>query len=210
MGVTRLFIEWFTTKKPKFLGLPDRLRRRRHDHAAGRGLRDAGQRRAIGIIAGGVCLWAVGLKNKLQWDDAPLTCGGARRGRLGILLLGVVRQRRGEPAGADVACSPATPKFFSWSQCGAVAFSSASGVRVHADGMLWFIDRVTPVKVADGVEERGLDDAARRRRTSPERSEISFLVCRRRPLPVSGSGRPAFRGGFRSRSSFRAPGPAAC
>ena len=32
------------------------------------------------------------------------------------------------------------------------------GLRLHL-GMLWLIDRITPVKVAEGAEEIGLDEA---------------------------------------------------
>ena len=44
----------------------------------------------IGLIAGGVCLYAVELKNKLQWDDA-LDVWGAHGvgGFLGIVLCGI-------------------------------------------------------------------------------------------------------------------------
>ena len=41
-------------------------------------------------------------------------------------------------------------------QLAATAISSVWAF-VFTYGMLWLIDRITPVKVADGVEETGLD-----------------------------------------------------
>ena len=49
------------------------------------------------------------------------------------------------------------PSFF-FKQCVAVVFSSVWAF-VFTLFMLWLIDRVTPVKVAEGVEEEGLDSS---------------------------------------------------
>ena len=49
------------------------------------------------------------------------------------------------------------PRFF-FIQLGAVLFSSIWAF-VFTLGMLWLIDRITPVKVAEGAEEIGLDEA---------------------------------------------------
>ena len=156
-GVTWLFIEWFTTKKPKFLGLLTGSVAGLATITPAAGYVTPASAALIGISAGGVCFMAVGLKNKLQWDDA-LDVWGVHGvgGFIGILLLGVFGSVAVNPAGADGLLAGNT-KFF-LVQCGAVAFSSAWAF-VFTYGMLWLIDRVTPVKVADGVEERGLDDA---------------------------------------------------
>ena len=56
-----------------------------------------------------------------------------------------------------MACSPAIPAFF----LKQVARSSVSSVWAFAFtyGMLWLIDRITPVKVEPAAEEAGLDAA---------------------------------------------------
>ncbi len=156
-GVTWLFIEWFTTKKPKFLGLLTGSVAGLATITPAAGFVTPGSAAMIGIIAGGVCFFAVALKNKLQWDDA-LDVWGVHGvgGFIGIILLGIFGSTAFNPAGADGLLYGNT-KFF-LVQCGAVAFSSAWAF-VFTYGMLWLIDRVTPVKVGEGVEERGLDDA---------------------------------------------------
>ena len=75
---------------------------------------------------------------------------------LGIVFLGLV---------ADKACNPAIVTnglligggfgFFG-KQLAAVALSSVWAF-AFTYGMLWIIDHITPVKVAEGVEETGLD-----------------------------------------------------
>ena len=109
----------------------------------------------IGIVSGIVCFYAVALKNRLQWDDA-LDVWGVHGvgGFIGIVMLGMFATRAYNPNGADGLFS-GNPAFF-LKQCAAVLFSSVWAF-VFTLGMLWLIDRVTPVKLAGGVEEEGLD-----------------------------------------------------
>jgi len=111
----------------------------------------------IGTVSGVVCFYAVALKNRLQWDDA-LDVWGVHGvgGFLGIVLLGVFATRAFNPNGADGLLA-GNPSFF-FKQCVAVVFSSVWAF-VFTLFMLWLIDRVTPVKVAEGVEEEGLDSS---------------------------------------------------
>jgi len=77
-------------------------------------------------------------------------------GFLGIVLLGVFATTAFNPAGTDglIAGNGA----FFLKQLVAVAVSSAWAV-AFTYGMLWLIDRVTPVKVDAAAEEGGLDAA---------------------------------------------------
>jgi Amt family ammonium transporter len=109
----------------------------------------------IGSISGLVCYGAVALKNRLHWDDA-LDVWGVHGvgGFLGIVLLGVFATTAFNPAGTDgLLAGNAT---FLGKQVAAVVLSSiwAFGFTF---GMLWLINRVTPVKVTSDEEEAGLD-----------------------------------------------------
>ena len=111
----------------------------------------------IGIIAGVVCYFAVALKNRLKWDDA-LDVWGVHGvgGALGIVLLGVFATTAFNPGGANGLIG-GNPSFF-LKQLVAIALSSIWAF-CFTYGMLWLIDRVTPVKVGQTAEERGLDEA---------------------------------------------------
>ena len=109
----------------------------------------------IGIVSGAVCYYAVALKNRLKLDDA-LDVWGVHGvgGFLGIVLLGVFATTAFNPAGTDGLLS-GNFAFFG-KQVAAVVMGSlwAFGFTY---GMLWLIDRVTPVRVSQEVEEGGLD-----------------------------------------------------
>jgi len=77
-------------------------------------------------------------------------------GALGIILLGVFATKAYNSAGADGLLA-GNPTFFI-RQCLAVALSSVWAF-VFTLGMLWLIDRVTPVRVEAAHEEMGLDEA---------------------------------------------------
>ena len=111
----------------------------------------------IGIVAGGVCYFAVALKNHLRWDDA-LDVWGVHGvgGALGIVLLGVFASTAFNPQGANGLIA-GNWTFFG-KQLVAIVLSSVWAF-AFTYGMLWLIDRVTPVKVAPQDEESGLDAA---------------------------------------------------
>jgi Amt family ammonium transporter len=109
----------------------------------------------IGIASGVVCYGAVSLKNRLHWDDA-LDVWGVHGvgGFLGIVMLGVLATTTFNPAGTNGLLA-GNPEFF-LRQLVAVAISSVWAFG-FTYGMLWLIDRVTPVRVSEDVEARGLD-----------------------------------------------------
>src|SRR5580692_9118470 len=100
----------------------------------------------IGIASGFVCYFAVALKNRLQWDDA-LDVWGVHGvgGALGIVLLGVFASTAFNSQGADGLLA-GNWSFFG-KQLAAIVLSSVWAF-AFTYGMLWLIDRVTPVKVA--------------------------------------------------------------
>jgi Amt family ammonium transporter len=110
----------------------------------------------IGIVSGVVCFYAVALKNRLAWDDA-LDVWGVHGvgGFLGIVLCGIFASRAFNPAGTD-GLLHGDPHFF-FVQCLAVVISSAWAF-IFTYGMLWIIDRITPVKVSANTESMGLDE----------------------------------------------------
>jgi Amt family ammonium transporter len=107
-----------------------------------------------------VCYYACALKNKLGLDDA-LDVWGVHGvgGFLGIVLLGVFASTAWNPAenGGVNGLLAGNPTFF-YVQVGAVLFSSAWAF-LFTLGMLWIINRVTVVRVADEQEASGLDEA---------------------------------------------------
>ena len=109
----------------------------------------------IGIASGAVCYFAVALKNRLQWDDA-LDVWGVHGvgGALGIILLGVFATTLFNPHGANGLL--AGNSMFFVKQLVAVGVSSVWAF-AFTYAMLWLIDRITPVKVVQADEVRGLD-----------------------------------------------------
>src|SRR5207247_303593 len=111
----------------------------------------------IGIVSGVVCFYAVALKNRLKLDDAFDVWGvHGVGGFIGIVMLGVFATKAYNPAGADGLL--AGNSHFFVMQCVAVVGSSIWAF-VFTLGMLWLIDRVTPVRVEEAHEQMGLDEA---------------------------------------------------
>ena len=156
-GAAWFFVEWLTTRKPKFLGLLTGSVAGLATITPAAGFVSPTSAAIIGIVSGVVCFYAVALKNRLKWDDA-LDVWGVHGvgGFIGIIMLGVFATRAFNPNGADGLLA-GNPTFF-YKQCAAVLFSSVWAFAFTL-AMLWLIDRVTPVKVAEGVEEEGLDSS---------------------------------------------------
>ena len=155
-AITWLLIEWRTTRKPKFVGLLTGAVAGLATITPAAGFVSPAVACLIGVIAGGVCYYAVALKNKLGWDDA-LDVWGVHGvgGFIGIVLLGIFASTAINPAGVDGLVHGKSQFFLK--QCAAVAISSAWAFAATL-GMLWLIDKVTPVRVADGTEQKGLDE----------------------------------------------------
>ena len=110
----------------------------------------------IGVVAGIVCYYAVALKNKLKLDDA-LDVWGVHGvgGLIGVILLGVFASTAFNPAGTDGLIG-GNARFF-LVQTAAVIISSIWAFS-FTYGMLWLIDKITPVKVETAEHQRGLDE----------------------------------------------------
>ena len=156
-GVTWLLVEWMTTRKPKFLGLLTGSVAGLATITPAAGYVSPQSAVLIGIVSGVVCFYAVALKNKLGWDDA-LDVWGVHGvgGFIGIVMLGVFATKAYNPAGADGLLAGNASFFVR--QCVAVVGSSVWAFAFTL-GMLWLIDRVTPVRVEQAHEEAGLDAA---------------------------------------------------
>ena len=155
-AITWLCIEWVTTRKPRFVGLLTGAVAGLATITPAAGYVSPGSACLIGIISGGVCFYAVALKNKLEWDDA-LDVWGVHGvgGALGIVLCGIFASTVFNPAGVD-GLLRGNAKFF-FVQLLAILISTVWAF-VFTYGMLWLIDRVTAVKVDEAGEAAGLDE----------------------------------------------------
>ncbi len=155
-AITWLCIEWVNTRKPRFVGLLTGSVAGLATITPAAGYVSPATACLIGIIAGGVCFYAVALKNKLKWDDA-LDVWGVHGvgGALGIVLCGVFASTVFNPAGVD-GLLRGNAKFF-FVQLLAIMISTVWAF-VFTYGMLWLIDRVTEVKVDKVAETAGLDE----------------------------------------------------
>jgi Amt family ammonium transporter len=154
-AMTWLAMDWMTTKKPKFLGLLTGSVAGLATITPAAGYVSPKAAVIIGILAGIVCFYAVALKNRLQWDDA-LDVWGVHGvgGFLGILSCGVFASLAFNPAGSN-GLRHGNSHFF-LVELGAVLISSVWAF-VFTYGMLWLIDRITPVTVGQAAEAEGLD-----------------------------------------------------
>jgi ammonium transporter, Amt family len=155
-AISWLFVEWFSSKKPKFLGLLTGAVAGLATITPAAGYVSPQSAALIGTIAGIVCYFAVALKNKLELDDA-LDVWGVHGvgGFLGIFLLGMLATRSFNPNGADGL-------FFGGAEFFGKEVAAVLGSSIYAFVftfvMLWIIDRITPVKVTASTEETGLDE----------------------------------------------------
>jgi Amt family ammonium transporter len=153
-------VDWRVSKKPKFLGLLTGAVAGLATITPAAGYVAPATAVIIGTVAGVVCYYACALKNKLRWDDA-LDVWGVHGvgGFLGIVLLGVFASTAWNPAAnGGVNGLLAGDASFFVKQLAAGLFSSVWAL-IFTLGMLWIIDRITPVRVEDAHEEVGLDEA---------------------------------------------------
>jgi Amt family ammonium transporter len=156
-AITWMAVGWWMEKRPTFVGLLTGAVAGLATITPAAGYVSPVSAVIIGIVAGGVCYFAVALKNRLQWDDA-LDVWGVHGvgGALGVVLLGVFASLAFNPQGADGLAAGNSAFFVK--QLAAIAISSVWAF-AFTYGMLWLIDRVTPVKVGQQAEESGLDAA---------------------------------------------------
>jgi Amt family ammonium transporter len=155
-GMTWLFLAWILEKKPKFIGLLTGSVAGLATITPAAGYVTTTSAVIIGVIAGGVCYFAVTLKNKLEWDDA-LDVWGVHGvgGTLGIILLGLFATKAVNIAGADGMFYGGADFFFK--QLITVIVVSAYCF-LFSYLMLALINLITPVRVGKGVQETGLDE----------------------------------------------------
>ncbi|TMQ69102.1 MAG: ammonium transporter [Candidatus Eisenbacteria bacterium] len=156
-AIVWLLMDWFTTRKPKFLGLLTGAVAGLATVTPAAGYVSPGSAVVIGIASGVLCYYAVALKNRLNWDDA-LDVWGVHGvgGFLGIVMLGILATKAFNPAGADGLLAGNASFFLK--QCAAVILSTVWAF-VYTLVMLWLIDRITPVRVTESHEQVGLDEA---------------------------------------------------
>jgi ammonium transporter, Amt family len=159
-AISWLFLAWFLEKRPSFLGLLTGAVAGLATITPAAGFVSPPAAALIGLVAGVVCYGAVSLKNRLHWDDA-LDVWGVHGvgGFLGILMLGLLATTSFNPAGTDGLLA-GNPTFF-LKELAAVLLSSVWAFG-FTYGMLWLIDRVTPVHVPADVEASGLDSGLHR------------------------------------------------
>src|SRR6266704_291055 len=157
-AVTWLFVEWRAARKPHFVGLLTGAVAGLACITPAAGYVPIYASVVIGIAAGGVCYYAIQLKNKLHWDDA-LDVWGVHGvgGLLGIILLGMFASVAFNPtAGVDGLFAGNTSFFLKQLAAGLL---SSVWAFAFTYGMLWIIDRITPVRVEEASEAVGLDEA---------------------------------------------------
>ena len=153
-AITWLFVAWAREKKPSFVGLLTGAVAGLATITPAAGFVSTGSAALIGIAAGLVCYAAVGLKNSLNWDDA-LDVWGVHGvgGALGIIMLGLLASTVVNPGGAD-GLFHGGPDFFV-KELVAIVVSSVYAF-AFTYGMLWTINKVTPVRTSE-MEEGELD-----------------------------------------------------
>jgi Amt family ammonium transporter len=154
-AIAWLVVGWWMEKRPTFVGLLTGAVAGLATITPAAGYVSPMSAVIIGIAAGVVCYFAVTLKNRLRWDDA-LDVWGVHGvgGALGIVLLGVFATTTFNAAGANGLLAGNAAFFMK--QLAAIGLSSVWAF-VFTYAMLWLIDFVTPVKVDQAAEERGLD-----------------------------------------------------
>lgn len=156
-AITWLAVGWWQEKRPTFVGLLTGAVAGLATITPAAGYVSPVTALIIGIAAGFVCYFAVALKNRLRWDDA-LDVWGVHGvgGGLGIILLGVFASTAFNPQGTD-GLMAGNWAFFAKQLVGVTLASVWAFGFTY--GMLWLIERVTPVKVELAAEESGLDVA---------------------------------------------------
>ena len=159
-AVAWLMVAWVNEKKPKFLGLLTGAVAGLATITPAAGYVSPSTAALIGTVSGGVCYYAVSLKNRLGWDDA-LDVWGVHGvgGFMGIVLLGIFASTGWNPAETGGVDGLLRGNFvFFIKQLVSVSISSAWAF-FFTLGMLWVINKITVVRVTEAHEELGLDEA---------------------------------------------------
>ena len=154
-ALTWLLMAWFFEKKPKLLGLLTGSIAGLATITPAAGYVTIPVAALIGVVAGGVCYYAVNLKNRLGWDDA-LDVWGVHGvgGILGVLLLGIFATKSVNPAGADGLLF-GNSSFFIKQLIAVVGFGVYAFVFSY--GLLVVMEKFMKVRTTQNEEELGLD-----------------------------------------------------
>jgi ammonium transporter, Amt family len=153
-AITWLFVEWWYSKKPHFVGLLTGAVAGLATITPAAGYVPIYASVVIGIAAGVVCYYMIQLKNRMHWDDALDVWGvHGMGGLLGIVLLGVFAGTAINPAGAQGLVHGSATFFLKQLAAGAGCSAYAF---LFTYAMLRVIDLITPVRVGAEAEE-GLD-----------------------------------------------------
>ncbi|MHB8260033.1 MAG: ammonium transporter [Bacteroidia bacterium] len=156
-AVTWLVIEWGRgAKRPKFVGLLTGAVAGLATVTPAAGYISLPYAAVIGVVAGIVCYIAVDFKNKRGWDDA-LDVWGVHGvgGVLGTILLGVFASKGINAAGADGLIHGGS-SFFIKEIVATLAAAVYAFIFTYI--MLIIINKITKVRVAEDVEDKGLDE----------------------------------------------------
>jgi ammonium transporter, Amt family len=156
-AITWLAIAWIVEKKPKFVGLLTGAVAGLATITPAAGYVSTPTAVMIGILSGLVCYLAVGLKNKLKWDDA-LDVWGVHGvgGVLGVICLGIFGEVALNPTGSNGLIHGGTTFFLKQT---VAALGTALYGFLFTYAALWVINKVTRVRVTKEDEEAGLDAA---------------------------------------------------
>ncbi|MEQ8190320.1 MAG: ammonium transporter [Candidatus Eremiobacterota bacterium] len=156
-AITWLIMAWIFEKKPKFLGLLTGSIAGLATITPAAGYVSVPFAVIIGIISGIVCYGAIGLKNKMGWDDA-LDVWGVHGvgGTIGVIMLGLF-------ASTSVNAAGANGLLFGGGGFFVKQLVSVIAVSVYALAFsyiaLIIIDKITPVRTTEEEESAGLDAA---------------------------------------------------
>ncbi len=154
-AIAWMTVEWFQTKKPRFVGLLTGAVAGLATISPAAGFVTPGSAAIIGVLAGVICYAAVSLKNKLGWDDAlDVWAVHGVGGALGTIMLGLLAHEM--ISGQTGLIFGGNAKFFGL-QCLGILISSVYAF-VFTYGMLWIINKITPVKTTES-EEMELDES---------------------------------------------------
>lgn len=156
-GITWLIIEWWQKGKPKFVGLLTGAVAGLATITPAAGYITPGSAMIIGLTAGIACYLAVEFKEKMNWDDA-LDVWGVHGvgGIVGVIALGLFATTAINAKGADGLFYGGFNFFIT--EFTAVAIASAYAF-AFTFGVLYLIDKFTPVRVKAKEEEIGLDQS---------------------------------------------------
>jgi len=155
-AVTWLIIEWTVSAKPKFLGLLTGAIAGLACITPGAGYVPTWAAFIIGMVAGIVCYAAVWFKGKMGWDDALDVWGVHGVGGVaGVICVGLFGSKQVNINSHDGLFLGGGAFFVK--QLVAVIFASVYTF-IFSYGMLWLIDKVTPVKIEQEKQE-GVDEA---------------------------------------------------